>query len=105
MVKNINFFFETAKNYFRHTEKLSFGSLNIFVKNELFEKMPFSARKMHFFEKNDNLTPCPVQPSADVKELFFREVILHQFLKRKNWAVLGKNVQAILILLNFAKKI
>ena len=46
--------------------------------------MPFSARKMHFFEKNCNLTPCPAQPSSNVKKLFFREVILHQFLKRKN---------------------
>ena len=67
--------------------------------------MPFSARKMHFFDKNGNLTPCPVQPSADVKELFFREVILHQFLKRKNRALLSKNVQAILTLLNFAQKV
>ena len=67
--------------------------------------MPFSARKMHFFEKNGNLTPCPAQPSADVKELFFREVILHQFLKRKNWGKLRKNVQAILTLLNLAQKV
>ena len=31
MVKNINFFGEQAKNYFWPTEKLSFGSRNIFV--------------------------------------------------------------------------
>ena len=43
--------------------------------------------------------------SADVKELFFREVILHQFLNRKKWALLGKNVQAILTLLNLAQKV
>ena len=67
--------------------------------------MPFSARKMHFFDKNGILTPCPAQPSADVKELFFREVILHQFLKRKKWALLGKNVQAILTLHNLAQKV
>ena len=67
--------------------------------------MSFSAQKMHFFDKNGNLTPCPAQPSADVKELFFREVILHQFLKRKNRALLSKNVQAILTLLNLAQKV
>ena len=66
--------------------------------------MPFSARKMHFFEKNGNLTTCSAQLSADVKELFFWKVILHQFLKRKKRALLGKNVQAILTLLNLAKK-
>ena len=67
--------------------------------------MPFSARKMHFFEKNGNLTPSTAQHSADVKELFFLEVILHQFLKQKKWALLGKNVQAILTLLNLAQKV
>ena len=67
--------------------------------------MPFSARKMHFFDKNGNLTTCSAQLSANVKELFFREVILHQFLKRKKWALLGKNVQAILTLLNLAQKV
>ena len=67
--------------------------------------MPFSARKMHFFDKNGNLTPRLARTSADVKELFFREVILHQFLKRKNRALLSKNVQAILTLLNLAQKV
>ena len=67
--------------------------------------MPFSARKMHFFDKNGNLTPSTAQHSANVKELFFREVILHQFLKRKKWALLGKIVQAILTLLNLAQKV
>jgi hypothetical protein len=67
--------------------------------------MPFSARKMHFFEKNGNLTTCSAQLSADVKELFFWKVILHQFLKRKKRALLGKNVQAILTLLNLAQKV
>ena len=43
--------------------------------------------------------------STDVKELFFREIILHQFLKRKNRALLSKNVQAILTLLNLAQKV
>ena len=67
--------------------------------------MPFSARKMHFFEKNGNLTHWTAQDSADVKELFFQEVILHQFLKRKNRALLSKNVQAILTLHNLAQKV
>ena len=67
--------------------------------------MPFSALKMHFFDKNVNLTTCTAQHRADVKELFFWEVILHQFLKRKKWALLGKNVQAILTLLNLAQKV
>ena len=60
---------------------------------------------MHFFEKNGNLTTSSGHLSADVKELFFREVILHQFFKRKKWALLGKNVQAILTLLNLAQKV
>ena len=67
--------------------------------------MPFSARKMHFFEKNGNLNPWPARARTDVKELFFQEVILHQFLKRKNRALLSKNVQAILTLLNLAQKV
>ena len=46
-----------------------------------------------------------LETSANVKELFVREVILQQFLKRKKWALLGKNVQAILTLLNSAKKV
>ena len=79
--------------------------LEILVLTELFEKMPFSARKMHFFDKNGNLTTCTAQHRANVKELFFREVILHQFLKRKKWALLGKIVQAILTLFNLAQKV
>ena len=70
--------------------------------------MPFSARKMHFFDKNGNLTPCTAQHSANVKELFFREVILHQFLRQKNianWSKYSKIVQAILTILNFARKV
>ena len=33
--------------------------------------MPFSSRKMHFFDKNGILAPCPTRSRADVKELFF----------------------------------
>ena len=67
--------------------------------------MPFSARKMHFFDKNGNLTTCTAQHRADVKELFFREVILHQFLKQKNIALYSKIVQAIFHLDNLAQKV
>ena len=102
-VKNINFGLD-QKKYFWHTEELYFGSLNIFVYNELFEKTPFSDRKMHFFDKNVNLTTCSAQLSADVKEFFFRVIILHRFLKRKLRALLSKNVQANLTLLNLAQK-
>ena len=104
MVKNIAFFSDSKKIFLTYWKSV-FWSLNIFVQNELFEKMPFSARKMHFFDKNGNLTPRLARTSADVKELFFREVILHQFLKRKKWALLGKNVQTNLTLLNFAQKV
>ena len=51
------------------------------------------------------MTHWTARDSADVKELFFREGILHQFLKQKKWAVLGKNVHAILTLLNLAEKV
>ena len=67
--------------------------------------MPFSAQKMHFFDKNDNLTHWTARDRVNVKELLFREVILHQFLKQKNRALLSKNVQAILTLLNLAQKV
>ena len=49
--------------------------------------MPFSAQKMHFFDKNDNLTHWTARDRVNVKELLFREVILHQFLKQKNIAL------------------
>ena len=45
--------------------------------------MPFSAQKMHFFEKKGNLTLCTARDSANIKEIFFWEVILHKFFKQK----------------------
>ena len=78
-------------------------SLIIFVQNEIFEKMPFSAQKMHFFDKNDNLTHWTARDRVNVKELLFREVILHQFLKQKNIALYSKIVKATLTLLNLAQ--
>ena len=39
--------------------------------------MPFSARKMHFFEKNGNLTHWTVRDRVDVKELFFQLVFFY----------------------------
>ena len=62
LVKNTNFGMD---NFF-----LYFGSRNNFVLNELFEKMPFSAQKMHFIDKNGNLTHWPARASFDVKEFF-----------------------------------
>ena len=59
---------------------------------------------MHFFDKNGNLTPIAAHCSQ-VKEHFFRKVILYQFLKQKNRALLSKNVQAILTLLNLTQKV
>ena len=67
--------------------------------------MPFSARKMHLLKKNCNFTPWPAWARINVKELFFQEVILHKFFNRKNRALLSKNVQAILTLLNLAQKV
>ena len=65
--------------------------------------MPFSAQKMHFFDKNDNLTHWTARDRVNVKELLFREVILHQFLKQKNIALYSKIVKATLTLLNLAQ--
>ena len=39
--------------------------------------MPFSARKMHFFDKNCNLTHWTAWDRADVKELFFQLVFFY----------------------------
>ena len=33
--------------------------------------MPFSARKMHFFDKKCNKYPCPTSFNFDIKKLFF----------------------------------
>ena len=70
--------------------------------------MPFSARKMHLKKKNGNLTHWTARDSTGQRRCqgpFFREVFLHQFLKRKNIALYSKNVQAILTLLNLAQKV
>ena len=39
--------------------------------------MPFSARKMHFFDKNGNLTHWTARDSASVKEYFFPLVFFY----------------------------
>ena len=71
----------------------------------LVKNTKFFCPKNSFFDKNGKLTHWTAQDSANVKELFFQEVILHQFLKGKNRALLSKNVQAILTLLNLAQKV
>ena len=43
-----------------------FWSLMNFEYNEFFKKMPFSAQKMHFFEKNGFLTPGGARRSGNV---------------------------------------
>ena len=67
--------------------------------------MAFSAKKMHFFEKNGNLTHWTARDSANVKKLFFWEVILHKFFEVKNGALYCKIVQAILPHYNLAQKV
>jgi len=51
--------------------------------------MPFSALKMHFFDKNGNLIPCLAQPSGDDKELFFPMVFFYLNSKGKLGASWG----------------
>ena len=53
--------------------------------------MPFSARKMHFFEKNGNLTPRLARTSADVKELFFFEGNFTPIFEAKKVGTSGQN--------------
>ena len=65
--------------------------------------MPFSARKMHFFDKNGNLTPCPVQPSAVVKELFFPLVFFYLNSEGKLGASWGTWWNPLLNIFNLAK--
>ena len=60
---------------------------------------------MHFFDKNVNLTTCTAQHRADVKELFFLGGNFAPIFEAIKWALLGKNVQAILTLLNLAPKV
>ena len=60
---------------------------------------------MHFFEKKWQFDPLLSEAQRRCQGTFFQEVILHQFLKRKNRALLSKNVQAILTRLNLAQKV
>ena len=69
------------------------------------KKCLFLPEKCIFLKKNANLTHWTARDSADVKELFFWKVILHQFSKRKNKALYSKIVQAIFHLDNLAQKV
>ena len=80
--KNINFGLYNQKSFLTHPN-IVFGVTDHFCIKWTLKKMPFSARKMDFCDKNGNLTHCTAQHRTNVKELFFREVILHQFLKQK----------------------
>ena len=46
-------------------------------KNKIFKKLPFSARKMRFFDKNGNVTHWTARDSASVKEYFFPLVFFY----------------------------
>ena len=74
MVKNINFFWASKKLFLTYL-KTVFRVTEHFSINELFEKMSFSARKMHFFDKNSNIYPSSPLFTCDVKELFFPMII------------------------------
>ena len=39
--------------------------------------MPFSAQKMHFFDKKCNIYPCPTSSNFDVKKLFIPLVFIY----------------------------
>merc|ERR1712197_65041 len=67
------------------------------------KKCLFLPKKCIFFDKNDNLTHWTARDRVNVKELLFREVILHQFFKQKNIALYSKIVKATLTLLNLAQ--
>ena len=59
---------------------------------------------LHIFDKNGDLTPWPTWACTNFKDLFFREVIFHQFLKRKNIAPYSKIVLVTFPLYNLAQK-
>ena len=103
--KNITFFWDNKKIFLPYWKTVFWVTEHFCIKWTFWKNVIFCPKNAFFFDKNGNLTPCPAQPRAEVKELFFREVILHQFLKRKNRALLSKNVQAILTLLNLAQKV
>ena len=65
--------------------------------------MHFSAWKRHL--KKWYFDPLLHSAPRWCQGTFFLKVILYQFLKRKNRALLSKNVQAILTLLNLAQKV
>ena len=104
MVKNINFFWDRKKIFLTHW-KTVFRATEHFCIKWTFWKNAFLCPKNAFFCQKWQFDPLACAARADVKELFFREVILHQFLKRKKWALLGKIVQAILTVLNLAQKV
>ena len=52
--------------------------------------MPFSARKMHFFDKNGNLTRCTAQHRMDVKQLFFSGGNFTPIFKAKKLGTVGQ---------------
>ena len=100
-VKNTNFGFYKKKSFLTHSKTVFWVTENFCIKWTFWKNAFF--RKMHFFEKNGNLIHWTAWDSA--KGTFFWKVILYQFSKRKNWALLIKNVQAFWTLLNIALKV
>ena len=124
MVKNITFFWDGKKLFLTYW-KTVFWVTEHFCRKWTFWKNVIFCPKNAFFWQKWQFDPLPrAAPRRgqwtflykmnfskkclflpDVKELFFLEVILNQFLKRKNRALLSKNVQAILTLLNLTQKV
>ena len=103
-VKNTKFGLDNKKVFLMHW-KFVFWVTEHFCIKGTFWKNAFFCLKNAFFKKKCQFNPLHRTAPRRCQGTFFWEVILHQFLKRKKWALLGKNVQAILTLLNLAQKV
>ena len=63
----------------------------------IFQKMPFSGQKMHFFEKNGFLILKIASNRKVVKKLFVWGIITYLFVKKKLEHFGGKNVKPIFL--------
>ena len=103
-VKNTNFGLDNKKLFLMHW-KIVFWVTEHFCIKWTFWKNAFFCPKNAFFWQKWQIDHLLRAALRRCQGTFFREVILHQFLKRKNRALLSKNVQAILTLLNLAQKV
>ena len=104
LVKNINFWLD-HKKFFLTYWKTVFWDPEHFCIKWTFWKNAFFCLKNAFFGQKWQFDTLDSMGQHRCQGTFFWEVILHKFLKRKNWALLSKNVQAILTLLNLAQKV